>query len=107
MNVEDGSYKATAVMDGTDVKGDSSWAVSYDDGDEQVNEQHAAADITQVQYVQQLNVNEQYSAVAYAENGGTANAEQVNENVQVAESNATNTDDQQQDDGQKGLRMVL
>ncbi|WP_458187644.1 hypothetical protein [Haladaptatus sp. NG-WS-4] len=48
VNVKDGSYEATAVMDGTDVNGDSSWAVSYDDGDEQVNEQYAAANITQV-----------------------------------------------------------
>ncbi|WP_227356833.1 hypothetical protein [Haladaptatus salinisoli] len=98
VNLKDGNYEATTVLNGTDVKGDGSWAVSYDDGDEQVNEQHAIANITQVQYVEQLNVNEQYSAVAFATNGGCANAEQVNyqvnENVQVAESNATNTDSQ-------------
>ncbi|WP_227377106.1 hypothetical protein [Haladaptatus halobius] len=107
VDIEEGSYQATAVMNGTDMKGDDSWAVSYDVGDEQVNEQHAAANITQVQYVEQLNVNEQYSAIAYAANDDSASASQVNyqvnENVQVAESNATNTDGAQNDQQSIGL----
>lgn len=98
LDIENGSYRSSAVMNGTDVKGDGSWAVAYDDGDGQVNEQHAAANITQVQYIQQLNVNEQYNSVAYADNGGNATAVQinyqVNNNVQIAEADATNRDEQ-------------
>ncbi len=96
VNIDTGSQSATAVLNGTDINGDSSWAVAYDSGDEQVNEQHAIANITQVQYIEQLNVNEQNSAVAYAAAGGSASAEQinyqVNKNKQIAESDAVNED---------------
>ncbi|WP_435157715.1 hypothetical protein [Haladaptatus sp. DFWS20] len=54
------------------------------------------------QDVQQLNGNEQNSAVAYAADGGSADTEQVNKNKQVAESDAINENDQKQKkDGKK------
>ncbi|SIQ67167.1 hypothetical protein SAMN05421858_0029 [Haladaptatus litoreus] len=106
VNIDEGNWKAATVLNGTDAKGDGSWAVSYDNGGDQVNQQTAIADIDQAQYVEQLNVNEQYSAVAYAENDGTAMAEQlnyqVNQNEQIAESEASNESDQDnKKDGKK------
>ncbi|WP_227352851.1 hypothetical protein [Haladaptatus salinisoli] len=103
VNIGDGHWEATKVLNGEDAKGDGSWAVSYDNGSTQLNQQTAIADIDQAQYVEQLNVNEQYSAVAYAENDGTALAEQfnyqVNQNEQIAEAEATN---EGHDHGEKG-----
>lgn len=102
VNVEDGHHKACKVMDGTDVKGDDSWAVAYDNG----NQQTATVDITQLQVVEQLNINDQFSAVAFATNCGDASAEQlnyqVNENIQLAEATAVNKGgDGKKKDGKK------
>ncbi|WP_266079703.1 hypothetical protein [Haladaptatus caseinilyticus] len=98
VNINEGAEKATAVLNGMDANGDGSWAVSYDKGGKQVSEQTAIANIVQEQYVEQLNVNEQYSAIAYAEDDGSATAEQlnyqVNQNAQVAESEASNENEQ-------------
>ncbi|MCO8242831.1 MULTISPECIES: hypothetical protein [unclassified Haladaptatus] len=107
VNVDDGWYKLDGVTKGTDAKGDGSWAVAYDNGGKQVNEQTALSDVEQEQYIRQLNVNEQNSAVAFSANDGTATAEQLNyqrnENVQYAESNSGNKGDQGDDceDGKK------
>ncbi|WP_049971887.1 hypothetical protein [Haladaptatus cibarius] len=108
VNFEDGGWKAATVLNGTDAKGDGSWAVSYDNGGKQVNKQAAIANIDQEQYVEQLNVNEQYSAVAFAVKDGNASAEQLNyqlnQNEQIAESDASNESDQndgKKDDGKK------
>ncbi len=99
VNVDDGWYKLDGVTKGTDAKGDGSWAVAYENGGKQVNEQTAISEIEQSQYIEQLNVNEQNSAIAFARDEGTATAEQLNyqrnENVQFAESNAGNEDDQE------------
>ncbi|WP_435159341.1 hypothetical protein [Haladaptatus sp. DFWS20] len=98
VNIEDANWKATSVLSGEDAKGDGSWAVSYDNGGKQVNRQKAVASITQKQYVEQLNVNEQHSAVAFATNDGSATAEQINyqrnQNKQIAEAEASNESDQ-------------
>jgi hypothetical protein len=106
VNVEEGQYEASKVMEGNDAKGDDTWAVTYDNGSKQANEQIAAADIKQTQYIEQLNVNEQYSAVALATNDGKASAAQVNyqvnENVQAAEADAgsgSGSDGNGNDDG--------
>jgi hypothetical protein len=96
-NVETGRYTARRVLDGTDVNGDSSWAVAYENGSDQANRQVANVDITQIQLIEQLNVNEQFSAIAFATCDGNASAEQVNyevnENVQLAEGSAANASD--------------
>ncbi|WP_076431617.1 hypothetical protein [Haladaptatus litoreus] len=98
VNVDEGTKKVFAVMDGTDAKGDNSWAVSYDNGSGQVTKQKALAVVKQAQYIEQLNVSEQTSAIAFATNDGNASAEQLNyqlnENIQAAESTAINTDSQ-------------
>ncbi|WP_327053598.1 PGF-CTERM sorting domain-containing protein [Halomicrococcus gelatinilyticus] len=85
---------STTALYNSDETGDrSTWSVDYDNGHEQTNEQMAAADVSQLQYVEQVNVNQQYNALAVAENDGEATALQVtyqsNENRQVAESNAS------------------
>jgi PGF-CTERM protein len=89
-NVENST---TAVYNSDETEGRSTWSVDYDNGHEQVNEQYAAADVAQLQYVEQVNVNQQYNALAFAENDGEATALQVtyqsNKNRQVAKSNAT------------------
>ncbi len=101
VNVDEGRMQVEGVMKGTDAKGDGSWAVAYDNGHDQVNTQEALSEIEQVQYIEQLNVNEQNSAIAFSIDNGDATAEQLNyqrnENVQYAESNAGNESDQ--DDG--------
>jgi hypothetical protein len=107
VNIEDGSRKVVGVLNGTDVKGDGSWAVSYDNGG---NKQIANVDITQTQYVEQLNVNEQHSAIAFAANDGNASAEQVNyqvnENVQVTEATAVNENDGKQSKSEMGEKKA-
>ncbi|GAA5058848.1 hypothetical protein GCM10025751_42410 [Haladaptatus pallidirubidus] len=104
-NIDVGKWMGNGVLNGQDAKGDGSWAVSYDNGGSQSNQQTALADIEQAQYVEQLNVNEQYSAVAYAEDDGTAIAEQlnyqVNRNEQVAEAEAGNGNSGGSNDGGK------
>ncbi len=98
VNVDDGWYKLDGVTRGTDAKGDGSWAVAYDKGGKQVNNQTALSEIKQEQYIKQLNVNEQNSAIAFSTHDGTATAEQLNyqrnENVQYAKSSAGNSDNQ-------------
>jgi hypothetical protein len=91
LNVDVGHYQVYGVLKGTDAKGDGSWAVAYDNGSSQ---QTAISDITQQQYIEQLNVNVQNNAIAYANHDGSATAEQLNfqqnKNVQYAESTASN-----------------
>ncbi|WP_227357536.1 hypothetical protein [Haladaptatus salinisoli] len=105
LNIDTGQYKACKVMKGTDIKGDDSWAVAYDNG-KQTTQQAADVDITQVQFVEQLNVNEQLSAIAFAINDGNATAEQanyqVNTNVQKAEAAAVNTSDSKSNNRNNG-----
>ncbi|GKZ13212.1 hypothetical protein HAL_10930 [Haladaptatus sp. T7] len=94
VNVDEGALQIEGVVKGTDAKGDGSWAVAYDKGHNQVNTQKAISEIVQEQYIEQLNVNEQNSAIAFSMDDGNATAEQLNyqrnENVQYAESNAGN-----------------
>lgn len=101
LNVEDSHQKVRKVMSGKNMNGDDSWAVSYDNG----NAQTATVDISQLQIVNQLNVNEQFSAIAVAKHCGNATAEQlnyqVNENIQVAEATAVNKGDGKKNDKRK------
>ncbi|SEO19637.1 hypothetical protein SAMN04487948_10125 [Halogranum amylolyticum] len=94
LNVDAGQSKMSKVVTGKDVKGDDTWAVAYDKGNSQTTQQTAAADITQMQFVEQLNVNEQIAAIAVAIGEGDATAEQVNyqvnQNVQQAQATAGN-----------------
>ncbi|WP_293032711.1 hypothetical protein [Natronococcus sp.] len=95
LNVSDGHCGGSAVLHGTDANGDESWALAYENGD--TTEQTAAAEIDQLQFVNQLNVNEQFTAIAFAADCGEATAEQLNyqanENVQLAEARAVNVGD--------------
>ena len=101
-NIDVGHYQVYGVIKGTDTKGDGSWAVAYDNGKSQ---QTATSDITQYQYVEQLNVNVQNNSIAYANHDGCATAEQLNfqqnKNVQYAESTASNTTKQKHKKKQK------
>mgnify|MGYP006291816539 CR=1 FL=1 len=97
LNIDTGQSKASKVVTGRDAKGDDTWAVAYDDGSNQVSQQAAEADITQAQFVEQLNITEQFTAIAVALNDGSATAEQVNfqvnQNVQQAQATAGNPND--------------
>lgn len=96
-HVNDGviaSETTSVTLGGNDVGGVS--GIAYDSDANQTNdvEQHATAQIEQVQFVTQENVNEQQAAVAVADNGGSADSAQLtiqeNENVQFASVAATN-----------------
>ncbi|WP_232833897.1 hypothetical protein [Saliphagus sp. LR7] len=90
LTVEEGSANGRAVLNGANASEDQAWALAYENGD--VDQQTAAAEISQLQFVQQLNVNEQLTAIAIAGDSGEATAEQVsyetNENIQLAEARA-------------------
>lgn len=94
LNIDAGQSKASKVVTGRDLKGDDTWAVAYDKGSAQTTQQVAEADITQMQFVEQLNVSEQFVAIAVALDDGSATAEQVNfqvnQNVQQAQATAGN-----------------
>ncbi|ELY56519.1 hypothetical protein C491_13307 [Natronococcus amylolyticus DSM 10524] len=112
LNVSNGHCDACSVLSGTDANGDESWALAYENGD--TTEQTAAAEINQLQFVNQLNVNEQFTAIAFAADCGKATAEQLNyqsnRNIQLTEATAVNVDegedgkrDKKKDDkGRKG-----
>ncbi|WP_244510205.1 hypothetical protein [Natronobacterium texcoconense] len=96
-HVQDGviASETTSVnLGGDEVDGFE--GIAYDSDATQTNdvEQHASAQIEQVQFVNQQNINEQQAAVAIAENGDSADAAQLaiqeNENVQFASVAATN-----------------
>ncbi|AEH35706.1 hypothetical protein Halxa_1072 [Halopiger xanaduensis SH-6] len=84
----------SVTVGGEDVDGIE--GISYDSDAQQTNDpqQHASAQIAQVQFITQENVNEQHAAIAVAENGDDADAAQVtmqeNENVQFGSVAATN-----------------
>ncbi|WP_343233810.1 hypothetical protein [Natronococcus sp. A-GB7] len=103
LNVSDGHCSGSAVLHGTDANGDKSWALAYENGD--TDEQTAAAEIDQLQFVSQLNVNEQFTAIAFAADCGKATAEQLNyqanENVQRTEARAVGEGDGEEKDGKK------
>ncbi|XVH33616.1 hypothetical protein ACNS7O_17010 (plasmid) [Haloferacaceae archaeon DSL9] len=86
VDIDSGRYEACAVLNGADIHGDESWAIAYENGDNH-SEQVTDAAVDQLQLVQQLNVNEQFGAIALATNCGEALAEQLNyqanESVQV------------------------
>nr|WP_273737391.1 hypothetical protein [Natrinema soli] len=94
LNVEGSHCSATAVVSGENTNGDESWAVAYESGNNENAQQVATAEINQLQFIEQLNVNEQNGAIAYAADSGDAVAEQLNyqlnRNVQVAEASAVN-----------------
>ncbi|QFU84388.1 serine-rich family protein [Natronorubrum aibiense] len=94
LNVQDSHCSATVVVSGKDTNGDKSWAIAYENGDNETAQQMATAEINQLQFIEQLNVNEQNGAIAYAANSDDAVAEQLNyqlnKNVQVAETSAVN-----------------
>ncbi|ELY55133.1 hypothetical protein [Natronococcus jeotgali] len=107
LNVEGGHCSAHSVLTGSDARGDDSWALAYENGD--TDEQTAAAQIEQLQFVEQLNVNEQYTAIAFAADCGKATAEQLsyqaNQNVQLAEARAVNeADGEESEDEKKGKK---
>jgi hypothetical protein len=88
------------------MNGDESWAVAYENGESETQQQTVEVDIEQVQLIEQLNVNEQFGAIAFATARGESVAEQlnfqVNENVQMAEATAVNVrNDGNQKDGIK------
>ncbi|KYH24338.1 hypothetical protein HAPAU_33210 [Halalkalicoccus paucihalophilus] len=98
VNSNDGTHSANAVLNGADMTGDESWAIAYENGDDEIEQQVAEIEIDQLQIVQQLNVNEQFGAIAFATDCGEAVAEQLNfqlnENVQVTEATAVNEGDE-------------
>lgn len=108
LNIDKSHRSASAVVNGTDTNGDESWAVAYETGDGERSQQVAEVDIDQLQFVEQLNVNEQFGAVAYATDRGDAVAEQlnyqVNENVQLTEARATNEGTGDDENGKKKKR---
>ena len=86
----------TVTVGGDDVEDAPGMSYDYDTNAEQTVDvtQDATAAIEQAQIVTQENLNEQHSAVAVAEDGGSAAATQVsmqeNENVQFTAVDATN-----------------
>ncbi|RKD94665.1 hypothetical protein [Halopiger aswanensis] len=84
----------SVTVGGEDVDGIE--GLSYDTDALQTNDaqQHASAQLAQVQFITQENVNEQQAAIAVAENGDSADAAQVtmqeNENIQFGSVAATN-----------------
>lgn len=106
LNVDDSHCSATAVVNGEDTNGDESWALAYENGENESAQQVAAAEIDQLQFVEQLNVNEQQGAIAYATDDGDAVAEQLNfqlnRNVQVAEASAVSEGSGDKKDKTKG-----
>jgi hypothetical protein len=93
VNVDEGVCNLRGVVSGTDAYGDESWAIAYDNGNGDTV-QIADAEVDQLQFVEQLNINEQHAAVAFATDCGEAVAEhlnyQLNENVQLGEATAAN-----------------
>ncbi|WP_049887885.1 hypothetical protein [Natronobacterium gregoryi] len=96
-HVHDGviaSETTSVTLGGDDVEDIDGIAYDYDAAQTNDVEQHASAQIEQVQFVDQQNVNEQQAAIAVAENGDSADAAQLaiqeNENVQFASVAATN-----------------
>lgn len=107
LNVKDSHCSTTAAVSGEDTNGDESWAIAYENGETETAQQVAAAEVNQLQFVEQLNVNEQHGAIAYATDNGDAVAEQLNfqlnKNVQVTEASAVNEDvDSDDGKGKKG-----
>lgn len=94
LNIKDSNCSATAVLNGEDANGDESWAIAYENGEDGATQQVATAEVNQLQFVEQLNINEQQGAIAYASDSCDAVAEQLNfqlnRNVQVAEAGAVN-----------------
>ncbi|ELY95686.1 hypothetical protein C483_01034 [Natrialba hulunbeirensis JCM 10989] len=88
------SETTSMTLGGGDVEGAP--GIAFDTDAQQTNdvEQDATAQIQQIQYVLQENVNQQQAAVAIADDGGSADAAQVtlqeNENVQFGAVSATN-----------------
>lgn len=86
----------TVTVGGDDVENAPGVSYDYDTSANQTSEvtQDATAALEQTQFVTQQNVNEQHSAIAVAEDDGSAAATQVsmqeNENVQMAAVAATN-----------------
>ncbi len=84
----------SVTVGGDDVDGLE--GISYDYDAKQTNdpEQHASAQLEQVQFINQENVNEQQAAIAVAENGNSSDSAQVsmqeNENIQFGSVSATN-----------------
>ena len=86
----------TVTVGGDDVEEAPGMSYDYDTSAEQTSDvtQDATATLEQTQFVTQENVNEQHSAIAIAEDDGSAAATQVsmqeNENVQMSAVAATN-----------------
>ncbi|WP_207587798.1 hypothetical protein [Halomontanus rarus] len=86
--------RTTLTVGGDNVTDNQRFSFDYDGNSEQLNDvdQYTSAMIEQVQYVQQLNLNEQHAAIAVAENGGEASSMQIsmqtNENYQFASADA-------------------
>ncbi|OVE83287.1 hypothetical protein B2G88_17085 [Natronolimnobius baerhuensis] len=85
----------TSVMLGGDAM-DGAPGVAFDADANQTNdvEQEASAQIQQIQFVAQENINEQQAAIALADDGGSADSAQVtmqeNENIQYSAVASTN-----------------
>ncbi|THE63741.1 hypothetical protein D8Y22_17335 [Salinadaptatus halalkaliphilus] len=84
----------SVTVGGEDVDGFEGLAYDYDALQTNDPEQHASAQLEQVQFITQENVNEQQAAIAIAENGNSSDAAQVsmqeNENIQFGSVAATN-----------------
>ncbi|WP_049919952.1 hypothetical protein [Halobiforma nitratireducens] len=96
-HVHDGviaSETTSVSLGGDEVEGVSGIAYDYDAAQTNDVEQHASAQIEQVQFVTQENVNEQQAAIAVADDEGSADSAQLtiqeNENVQFTSVAATN-----------------
>ncbi|WP_254532334.1 hypothetical protein [Natrinema gelatinilyticum] len=115
LNLDSSHCSATAVVSGEDSNGDESWAIAYENGDNETAQQVATAEINQLQFIEQLNVNEQNGAIAYAADSCDAVAEQLNyqlnQNVQEAEASAVNegegdTDKKEKKKEEKGKKKA-
>ncbi|MDG5818531.1 hypothetical protein [Natronococcus sp. A-GB7] len=108
LNVSDGRCSACTVLNGAAANDDGSWALAYENGDSDIDLEAAAAEIDQYQFVEQVNVNEQFSAIAYATHCGEATAEQLNyqanQNVQLTEARAVGEGDGEEKDEKKGKK---
>ncbi|MFP8952492.1 hypothetical protein ACLI4Z_05885 [Natrialbaceae archaeon A-arb3/5] len=84
----------SVTVGGDEVEGIEGFAYDFDTQQKNDAEQDATAQLEQVQFLTQENVNQQQAAVAYADDGGSAGAAQVslqeNENVQFNSVAATN-----------------
>ncbi|SIS03314.1 PGF-CTERM protein [Natronorubrum thiooxidans] len=87
--------ETTVTIGGNEIDGEPLLALEYDgeSGQQTDGEQYSAAALDQIQFVNQLNVNQQQAALAIAQDNGSADASQItiqeNRNVQFSDVEST------------------